>query len=60
MYMTWAELRVIWIWTHACAITNEACGLIGAQPLGSEEPSLNLGAASNSVTLGRCLNLSEL
>lgn len=33
---------------------------MGAQPLGSEGPSLNLGAATNSVTFGRCLDPSEL
>lgn len=49
---------VICIEMCVCAVTNEACGLVGAQPLGSKGPILNFGASS--ATLGSCFNRSEL
>lgn len=48
---------VICIEICVCAARNEACGLVGAQPLGSKGPTLNFGASS--VALGSCFNLSE-
>lgn len=60
MHTTWVES-----WRNWESDTWERCNrrsvwLIGAQPLGSQAPGLNLGAATTSMTLRRCLNLSEL
>lgn len=49
---------VICIEVCVCAARNEACGLVGAQPLGSKGPTLNFGASS--VIVGSCFHLSEL